>query len=50
MWVKCGLMGKAAEEAVKAKDRAALEELRDQASGPALMEVERMMSQLGRGR
>lgn len=48
MWVKCGLVGKAGEEAVKAKDRAALEGLREQATGAGLVEIERLMGQLGR--
>ena len=46
MWVKCGMVGKAGEEAFKAKDMAALEQLRDRASGAQLVEIERMITQL----
>ena len=46
MWVKCGMIGKAGEEAFKAKDLNALEVLRDKASGAASSEIERMISQL----
>jgi vacuolar protein sorting-associated protein 16 len=37
---------KAGEEAVKAKDVNALELLREKASGPQLVEIERMITQL----
>lgn len=50
MWVKCGMITKAAEEAFRAKDRNALEELRDKASGGAALDVDRMLAQLQRGR
>jgi hypothetical protein len=50
MWVKCGLLAKAGEEALKAKDRAALEELRKQANGNTQLELDRMISQLQKGR
>lgn len=50
MWVKCGLVTKAAEEALKAKDRATLEELRTKASGNGMLEVDRMIAQLQKGR
>ena len=46
MWVKCGMVVKAGEEALKAKDLNALELLRDKASGPQLGEIERMINQL----
>jgi hypothetical protein len=46
MWVKCGLVVKAGEEALKAKNRAALEELRDKASGSAVHEIERLIGML----
>lgn len=50
MWVKCGLLVKAGEEAVKAKDRALLEGVRDRASGSAAVEIERLMGLMGGGR
>jgi hypothetical protein len=46
MWVKCGMVAKAGEEAFKAKDMTALEQLRDRASGAQLVEIERMITQL----
>ncbi|KIV93309.1 hypothetical protein PV10_04533 [Exophiala mesophila] len=46
MWVKCGLISKAGEEAVKSKDLNALELLRDKANGQQLVEIERMITQL----
>ena len=46
MWVKCGMVAKAGEEALKAKDMNALEELRAKASGGQLVEIERMINQL----
>ena len=46
MWVKCGLVSKAGEEALRAKDVGALEGLRSKATGPAATEIERMISQL----
>jgi hypothetical protein len=48
MWVKCGLLVKAGEEAVKAKDKALLEEVRAKASGSAAVELERLMGMMGR--
>jgi hypothetical protein len=48
MWVKCGLLVRAGEEAVKAKDRALLEGLRDKATGSAVVEIERLLSGMGR--
>lgn len=46
MWVKCGMIVKAGEEAQKAKDVNTLELLRSKASGPAITEIERMINQL----
>ena len=46
MWIKCGMLTKAGEEALKAKDSAALEQLRERASGQQLADIERMISQL----
>ncbi|KAI5294151.1 hypothetical protein KEM52_004609 [Ascosphaera acerosa] len=46
MWLKCGLVTHAAEEALKAKDLVALEQLRTRASGSAIAEIERMIKQL----
>lgn len=46
MWVKCGMVVKAGEEALKAKDLNALELLRDKANGQQLVEIERMLTQL----
>ncbi|EME47796.1 hypothetical protein DOTSEDRAFT_78000 [Dothistroma septosporum NZE10] len=50
MWVKCGLVTRAAEEALKARDRAALDELRTKASGQGVLEIDRMIAQLQKGR
>jgi hypothetical protein len=46
MWVKCGMIIKAGEEALKAKDLASLESLRDKANGQQHVEIERMLTQL----
>jgi hypothetical protein len=46
MWVKCGMIVKAGEEAMKAKDVNALEVLRTKASGSAISEIDRMINQL----
>lgn len=46
MWVKCGMIVKAGEEAQKTKDLNTLELLRTKASGPAATEIERMINQL----
>ena len=46
MWVKCGLIAKAGEEALKAKDLNALELLRQKATGAQLADIERMVTQL----
>ncbi|EHY53179.1 Vacuolar protein sorting-associated protein 16 [Exophiala dermatitidis] len=45
MWIKCGMIVKAGEEALKAKDINALESLRDKANGQQLVEIERMLTQ-----
>ena len=50
MWMKCGMVSKAGEEALKAKDRNALEDLRKQASGQAQLDLDRMIAQLQKGR
>ncbi|KAK3113378.1 Vacuolar protein sorting-associated protein 16 [Teratosphaeriaceae sp. CCFEE 6253] len=50
MWLKCGMPVKAGEEALKAKDRAALEDIRKQASGAAQLDLDRMIRQLQKGR
>lgn len=50
MWMKCGMVIKAGEEALKVKDRATLEELRKQASGNAQLDLDRMIAQLQKGR
>lgn len=50
MWLKCGLVKNAGEEALKAKDKNALEELREKASGGALVDIERMINMLKVGR
>jgi hypothetical protein len=50
MWLKCGLANKAGEEALKAKDKAALEDLRTRATGSQQMDIERMINQLQKGR
>jgi hypothetical protein len=44
MWVKCNMVGKAAEEAGKAKDMQALLELRSKAADRDIVEVERWIS------
>ena len=44
--MKCGMVAKAGEEAFKAKDMNALEQLRDKASGAQSAEIERMITQL----
>ena len=46
MWVKVGLLVKAAEELLKAKDLEGLEALRAKASGPAAAEIDRLMAGL----
>jgi vacuolar protein sorting-associated protein 16 len=46
MWVKCGLVVRAGEEALKAKDLNALELLRSKATGQQAGEIERMINQL----
>ncbi|KPI35492.1 uncharacterized protein AB675_10984 [Cyphellophora attinorum] len=46
MWVKCGMVVRAGEEALKAKDLNALELLRSKATGQQAGEIERMINQL----
>lgn len=46
MWTKCGMVVKAGEEAVKAKDVKMLEELRGRATGHSVGEIDRMINQL----
>ncbi|KAF1966346.1 vacuolar protein sorting-associated protein 16 [Bimuria novae-zelandiae CBS 107.79] len=48
MWMKCGLVVRAGEEASKAKDRALLEEVGVKASGSAKIEIERMLGMMGK--
>ncbi|KAL9081601.1 MAG: hypothetical protein Q9159_007217 [Coniocarpon cinnabarinum] len=50
LYVKCGLMEKAGEEALKARDREWLEEMRAKTEGRDLASVERFLTQLGKGR
>lgn len=50
MFVKCGMVVKAGEEALKGRDREGLEALRAKASGREVAEIERMISQLSKGR
>ena len=46
MWVKCGMVTKAGEELLKAKDAEGLEDLRGRATGSGVGESERRMAQL----
>ncbi|KAH8705358.1 putative vacuolar protein sorting vps16 [Talaromyces proteolyticus] len=46
MWMKCGMVVKAGEEALRAKDMNALEVLRTKAPGSAVGEIDRMINQL----
>ena len=46
MWVKCGMLARAGEELVKAKDLEGLEGLRGKASGVALTEIDRLIAGL----
>jgi vacuolar protein sorting-associated protein 16 len=46
MWVKCGMLVKAGEEALKAKDLALLQDLSSKATGQQAVEIERMITQL----
>jgi len=50
MWLKCGMMKQAGEEALKAKDRSALEDLRERADGNVQRDIEIMIAQLGKSR
>lgn len=46
MWVKCGMIVKAGEEALKAKDVNTLELLRARATGSAIADIDRMINHL----
>lgn len=46
MWVKCGLITRAGDEALKAKDMGSLEQLRAKASGNNVGEIDRLINQL----
>ena len=46
MFVKCGMITKAAEELAKARDAEGLEELKGRASGNGAAEIDKMLSQL----
>lgn len=46
MWLKCGLVKNAGEEALKAKDRGMLEELREKATEAGKVEITRMINML----
>lgn len=48
MWVKCGMVVKAGEEALRIRDMKQLEDLRSKATGPQASEIERMINQLKR--
>lgn len=50
MWLKCGMIKQAGEEALRAKDRNALEDLRAKASGNLQLDIDRMIAQLQKGR
>lgn len=49
-YMKCGMMKQAGEEAVKAKDKAWLEQTRDKADGRDKVELERLIGLLAKGR
>jgi vacuolar protein sorting-associated protein 16 len=46
MWMKCGMIVKAGEEAMRAKDVNTLELLKGKASGAAVGEIDRMIALL----
>lgn len=50
MYLKCGMVSKAGEEALKAKDRGMLEDLRTKAPAGQQVEIERMIGMLNKGR
>ncbi|KAK6333400.1 hypothetical protein TWF718_011212 [Orbilia javanica] len=50
MWVQCGMIVKAGEEALLAKDYTALEGLLPKATGAAIPEIQKMMQKLRPGR
>lgn len=46
MWIKCGMIVKAGEEALRAKDVNSLDQLRTKATGNVVSEIDRMINQL----
>jgi hypothetical protein len=46
LYVKCGMVTRAAEEAFKAKDVKSLQDLREKATGTAAGDIDRMIAQL----
>jgi hypothetical protein len=48
LWIKCGLISRAAEEAAKARNLKLLESLRDKATGQAATDVERLIQQVSK--
>ncbi|KAI5284783.1 hypothetical protein KEM54_001073 [Ascosphaera aggregata] len=46
MWLKCGMIMHAAEDALKSKNLASLELLKSRASGAAIIDIDRMINQL----
>lgn len=48
LWVKCGLIVRAAEEAAKARNLRLLESLREKATGQAASDVERFIQQVSK--
>lgn len=50
MWLKCGMANRAGEEALKAKDREMLEDIRSKASSGQQLDIDRMIAQLSKGR
>ncbi|QIW94598.1 hypothetical protein AMS68_000116 [Peltaster fructicola] len=48
MWVKCGMITKAGEEALRAKDRSLMEQLRAKADGASALDIDRMLAQLNK--
>ncbi|KAF2835369.1 vacuolar protein sorting-associated protein 16 [Patellaria atrata CBS 101060] len=50
MWVKCGQLVKAGEEALKAKDMNSLAELKQKATGTTVHEIDAMIRELAKGR
>ncbi|KAF2225710.1 Vps16, N-terminal region-domain-containing protein [Elsinoe ampelina] len=48
LWEKCGMLNKAGEEALKAKNMALLQTLRGKATGQQALDIDRMIAQLSR--